>query len=131
MLPPFPSLPFPPISSPRFAGSLITHVHHPEFSTIMAQKLSHTDTEAELRAAFDVFDTDKNGTISIEELGGLMKNVGVDLTDEEVRQLVEEADKDGNGEIDCEFPLLFLLSSLFSGLSVDLGVGRGKGEGKG
>ena len=76
----------------------------------MVQKLSHTDMEAELRAAFDVFDTDKNGTISVEELRGLMKKVGVELTEDEVSQLVEEADKDGNGEIDCEFLFFFCCS---------------------
>ena len=67
----------------------------------MAHKLSTTDTEAELRAAFDVFDKDGNGTISAEELRQLMKSIGEDLSDKDIDEMIREADKDGNGEIDC------------------------------
>ena len=69
----------------------------------MALKLSHTDQEAELRAAFDVFDKDGNGTISAEELRQLMKSIGEDLSDKDIDEMIREADKDGNGEIDCQY----------------------------
>ncbi|KAL9125382.1 MAG: hypothetical protein Q9217_005405 [Psora testacea] len=72
-----------------------------EFSTIMAQKVKQSDSDAELKAAFEVFDKDGNGTISAEELRNLMKSIGEDLTDQDIEEMVKEADKDGDGNIDC------------------------------
>ena len=69
----------------------------------MAQKVQASDSEAELKAAFDVFDKDGNGTISSDELRHLMKSIGEDLTDADIDEMIKEADKDGDGNIDCEF----------------------------
>lgn len=42
-----------------------------------------------------------------------MKSLGENLTDAEIEEMVREADKDGNGSIDCEFfffnPSFFVL----------------------
>ena len=67
----------------------------------MAQKVAKSDSDAELKAAFEVFDKDGNGTISAEELRTLMKSIGEDLTDQDIDEMVKEADKDGDGNIDC------------------------------
>ena len=68
----------------------------------MAQKVKQTDSDAELRAAFDVFDKDGNGTISADELRHLMKSIGEELTDQDIDEMIKEADKDGDGNIDCK-----------------------------
>ena len=68
----------------------------------MAAKVKAQDTEAELRAAFKVFDRDGSGTINTEELKEVMKSIGESLTDEEIEDMMKEADKDGNGTIDCK-----------------------------
>ncbi|KAK3174851.1 hypothetical protein OEA41_002097 [Lepraria neglecta] len=73
-----------------------------EFATIMAHKVANADSEAELRAAFGVFDKDGSGTIDTAELRHLMKSIGEDLTDEQIEEMIREADKDGDGCIDCE-----------------------------
>ena len=73
-----------------------------EFATIMAHKVANADSEAELRAAFGVFDKDDSGTIDTAELRHLMKSIGEDLTDEQIEEMIREADKDGDGCIDCE-----------------------------
>lgn len=74
----------------------------------MAHKVANADSEAELRAAFGVFDKDGSGTIDTEELRHLMKSIGEDLTDEQIEEMIREADKDGDGCIDCKSTFIFL-----------------------
>ena len=65
----------------------------------MAQKVKKSDSDAELRAAFEVFDKDNNGTISADELRHLMKSIGEDLTDQDINEMIKEADKNGDGNV--------------------------------
>jgi len=64
--------------------------------------MKDTDTEEELIEAFKVFDRDGNGFISAAELRHVMTNLGEKLTDEEVDEMIREADVDGDGQINCE-----------------------------
>ncbi|KPP58894.1 hypothetical protein Z043_123240 [Scleropages formosus] len=64
-----------------------------EFLTMMALKMD-TDSEEEIREAFRVFDKDGNGYISATELRHAMTNLGEKLTDEEVDEMMGEADID-------------------------------------
>nr|2KN2_A Chain A, Calmodulin [Glycine max] len=61
-----------------------------------------TDAEEELKEAFKVFDKDQNGYISASELRHVMINLGEKLTDEEVEQMIKEADLDGDGQVNYE-----------------------------
>lgn len=51
-------------------------------------------------AAFRVFDKDGNGYISSEELRHVMTNLGEKLTDQEVAEMIREADINGDGMVD-------------------------------
>ncbi|XP_010279286.1 PREDICTED: calmodulin-like protein 11 [Nelumbo nucifera] len=73
-----------------------------EFLTLMARKMKETDAEEELKEAFKVFDKDQNGYISANELRNVMINLGEKLTDEEVEQMIREADLDGDGQVNYE-----------------------------
>ena len=53
-----------------------------------------------LKQAFQAFDKDGGGTISIDELKVVLNASGA--TDEVWASLIKEADEDGNGEIDLE-----------------------------
>ena len=61
-----------------------------------------TDSEEEILEAFKVFDKDGNGFISAAELRHIMTNLGEKLTDEEVDEMIREADIDGDGQINYE-----------------------------
>lgn len=77
-------------------------IDFPEFLNLMAHKMKDTDSEEELREAFKVFDKDENGFISAAELRHVMCNLGEKLTDEEVNEMIREADTDGDGLVNYE-----------------------------
>ena len=69
---------------------------------MMARKMKDTDSEEEIKEAFRVFDKDGNGFISAAELRHVMTNLGEKLTDEEVDEMIREADVDGDGQVNYE-----------------------------
>jgi len=52
--------------------------------------------------AFGVFDEDGSGSISVEELGSVMRSLGQNPTSVELRDLIKEVDIDRSGTIDFE-----------------------------
>lgn len=68
-----------------------------EFLTLMARKIKTTDSEAEIVEAFKVFDKDGSGKISADELRQVMHNLGEKLSDQEVEDMIKEADTNGDG----------------------------------
>lgn len=73
-----------------------------EFMSLMSKKLKDGDTDEELREAFQFFDKDKNGVIDAKELRIVMNNLGENLTDDEIEEMIKEADINGDGQIDFE-----------------------------
>ena len=69
---------------------------------MMAKKMKESDGEEELREAFRVFDKDGNGFISGSELRHVMTTLGEKLTDDEVDEMIREADLDGDGMVNYE-----------------------------
>lgn len=49
----------------------------------------------EFKEAFKLFDEDGGGTISVEELGTVMRSLGQDPNEDELNALIEEVDVDG------------------------------------
>lgn len=69
-------------------------------------KMSDAQLE-EFREAFNMFDKDGGGSIDSSELKDLMKSVGQEPTDAELKEMVAAADADGTGDIDfLEFAVL-------------------------
>ncbi|KAM3878012.1 calglandulin-like [Diretmus argenteus] len=58
--------------------------------------------DAELRAAFKVFDKETKGYIEWNTLKYVLMNAGEPLNEIEAEQMMKEADKDGDGTIDYE-----------------------------
>lgn len=50
----------------------------------------------EFKMAFSVFDRDGDGTITTSELADVLKNMGQNLTEEDIDEMINEVDEDGN-----------------------------------
>ena len=69
---------------------------------MMTNQSKNLDYADELLEAFRVFDQDGDGFISAEELKFLMCNLGEKLTQEEVNEMIAEADTDGDGQVNYQ-----------------------------
>jgi len=77
-----------------------------EFCQFMAGRMNDVDDPELLRVAFEIFDSDHSGGVTkaevMEMIKDIMKNTGESLPEAEVDAMIAEADKDGDGQIDCE-----------------------------
>ncbi|XP_072510318.1 calmodulin [Notamacropus eugenii] len=55
---------------------------------------------AEFKEAFSLFDKDSDGSITTKELGTVMRSLGQNPTEAELKNMIGEIDTDGNGTID-------------------------------
>ncbi|RYZ89307.1 MAG: hypothetical protein EOP04_07185 [Proteobacteria bacterium] len=75
-------------------------VAHPDIQNKIFKNLAECDNGALPFPAKD--DRDNNGFISAAELRHIMTNLGEKLSDEEVDEMIREADIDGDGQINYE-----------------------------
>jgi centrin-1 len=64
--------------------------------------------------AFRLFDDDESGKISFKNLKRVARELGENMTDDELMEMIEEADRDGDGEIsEDEFLRIMKKTNLF------------------
>ena len=61
-----------------------------------------TGGDKELRDAFDLYDLDKNGVISANELHSVMKKLGEKCSLGDCRRMIKSVDADGDGNVNFE-----------------------------
>lgn len=84
------------------------------FLRLMTQKMTEKDSREEIMKAFRLFDDDETGRISFKNLKRVAKELGENLTDEELQEMIDEADCDGDGEINQdEFLRIMKKTSLY------------------
>lgn len=59
----------------------------------MITKMSEKDSAQELENAFELFDADKDGQISFQDLKMVALELGEDMTDEELKEMIAGANK--------------------------------------
>jgi len=72
------------------------------FMRLMAERYSARDPDEEVMKAFQLFDSEGIGSINIRSLKSIARELGETLTDEELQAMIDEFDKDQDGEINAE-----------------------------
>ena len=71
----------------------MVHIHR------AARDPSGKFTDQEIKEAFDAFDLDHNGFVGAAEIRHVLINIGEQVTDEEVDEMINMVDKDGDGQV--------------------------------
>ena len=74
-------------------------IEYRDFLDLMTIKMQERDPVEEMRQAFRLFIDDDSDKISLRHLKRVAKELGENMTDEELQEMLEEADRDGDGEI--------------------------------
>jgi calmodulin len=80
-----------------------------EFLKAMQDKLQDPEGEEIISEAFRMFDADGSGALSHAEMKTVLVNLGEKMEDEEVMELINAADVDGDGEVNLKEFLAIVL----------------------
>jgi len=70
-----------------------------EFLAMMTEKMEGKDSNEEMIKAFKMFDEEGKGKITIENLRRVAKDLGEIISEEELHQMIDEADEDHDGAV--------------------------------
>lgn len=97
-----------------FKHFLMFYSCHSFFSLSLFLPLALTIIIAEFKEAFMLFDKDEDGTITMAELGVVMRSLGQRPSENELRNMVNEVDINGNGTIEFNEFLLMMSKKMKS-----------------
>jgi Ca2+-binding EF-hand superfamily protein len=72
------------------------------FQKLMAQKIVNRNPEEEINRAFDLFDGENKGRITLQDLQRVARELQENLQDDELLAMIEEFDMTGDGSISRE-----------------------------
>merc|ERR1712184_154277 len=69
-----------------------------EFLEMMTGKMGEKDTREDIEKVFKLFDDDNTNKISFRNLARVAEELGENIDDEELQDMINQADRDGDGE---------------------------------
>jgi centrin-1 len=77
-------------------------INQDEFFEIVTPRLPDRHTKEYIKMIYEYFDLDNNGKVSMRHLKKIAQDIGESLADEELKEIMEEADHDADGYIGFE-----------------------------
>merc|ERR1712198_89930 len=84
---------------PPKADDLLPMARPPALRVSPDRQVTASDIDC-LKEAFALFDCDRDGEISVEELGKVMRTHGFNPTEEDLKDMIRNVDTNSNGAID-------------------------------
>lgn len=97
---------------------ILSHHNLPHLLTyipiVVAERYSTRDPEDEIKKAFQLFDDDHSGKISLKNMKRVARELGENLSEEELQAMIDEFDRDQDGEISSdEFMYIMKQSTMY------------------
>ena len=73
-----------------------------EFLDMMTARMSDKDTREDINKVFRLFDDDGTGSISLKNLRRVARELGETMTDEELQEMVDRADSNGDSLVSAD-----------------------------
>lgn len=70
-----------------------------EFLDLMTAKMGDNDSKDDIRKVFKLFDEEGNGTLTINDLKRVAKELGENMDETELKEMIDRADSDGDGKV--------------------------------
>ena len=77
-------------------------ISYNDFLQIMTQKMAERDPREEMNKAFNLFDHDGKGFITLPKLRKVAREIGESMTDDELQAMIDEFDRDQDKAISRE-----------------------------
>lgn len=85
-----------------FSKDIREKITQEEFFEIVTPRMPDRHTKEYIKIIFGYFDLDNNGKISSRNLKKIAQEIGETLSEDELKEIMEEADKDSDGYIGFE-----------------------------
>jgi len=73
-----------------------------EFTGLLVGKMGERDSVEEITKVFNLFDEEKSGFITFRNLKRVCQELNENLTDEEIQEMIYEADRDNDSRVSLE-----------------------------
>ena len=74
----------------------------PEFLNMMTARLSEKDSKADIEKVYKLFEETDSGHITLKSLKAVAKELGEEMSDQELNEILERADLDRNGKVELD-----------------------------
>lgn len=74
-------------------------ITYEEFVSLTAHKMPDRDSKEEIMKVFKLFDEDDSGFITFRNLKRICQELGENLSDPEIQEMIDEADRDSDGQV--------------------------------
>ncbi len=89
-------------------------IHFDDFVKLMTVKILNRDPQEEILKAFRLFASDNPNGITFKDLKRVSRELGEKMSDEELQEMIDEADRNGDGIVDeGEFLRIMKKTNLF------------------